>query len=146
MAMHGKSQKDVAQKSSLWGLILAVFMIIIVLTLMQGGEEYAKIARKCSAETEYPSEEEACIKQTIRTEINNADHCEIDADCKMISLTCPLGCNTAVNRQEADRIRDMVAGFKSTCMDQCEPPPTRVQCQAGKCIAGRHPKNALNYL
>ena len=56
-------------------------------------------AQDCDIEDQKKSERE------IFRLIEQANYCEVDADCKHIDVTCPFGCLTAVNKNEAEKIK-----------------------------------------
>ena len=55
----------------------------------------------------------------IRSAINDANYCETKDDCVFIGAKCPFDCYIYVNTAEADRIKEMVDGYASTCQYSC---------------------------
>lgn len=56
---------------------------------------------------------------SIKREIGKANHCETNADCKVITGQCPFGCYIPVNVAEGDRIEVMVDAYESDCAYSC---------------------------
>jgi hypothetical protein len=73
-----------------------------------------------------PSEED------IKEEIQAARACVITEECIDVGSTCPFGCSIVVNKQDADRIRDLVEGYSSNCQYDCVA-TQGVTCKAGRC-------------
>lgn len=74
----------------------------------------------------------------IVKEIRRANYCQIDSDCvdafAGMGGQCPFGCYAFVNKNEADRIKNMVDSFNSTCVYSCIYCPT-TRCENGICTA-----------
>jgi hypothetical protein len=68
----------------------------------------------------------------IRDAIEDANHCSAVSDCVDVGTVCPFGCNILVNKSEAQRIRDMLDGYESTCAYDCAA-PKGVACTGGRC-------------
>lgn len=67
----------------------------------------------------------------IKAEIEKANYCSIDSDCVDIGGKCPFGCYIYVNRNEAERISQLVESFESKCVYGC------VSCSQLTCAEGR---------
>ncbi len=55
----------------------------------------------------------------IRREIIEAGYCEVSSDCKVVPAKCPFDCFAAVNKNEANRIEDMINNYQSFCIYGC---------------------------
>lgn len=70
----------------------------------------------------------------IVKEIKKANYCQIDSDCidafAGTGGQCPFGCHAIVNKNEAERIGNLVDSFDSTCVYGC------IQCPTTKCNNG----------
>lgn len=55
----------------------------------------------------------------IYEQIREANYCQEDSDCQMVSGKCPLGCYFWVNRNEVTRISKIVRGYPSDCIYEC---------------------------
>jgi len=54
-------------------------------------------------------------KSYISHQIARAGYCETDSDCVSPGTSCPFNCAVAVNRNEADRITNLIYSFPATC-------------------------------
>ncbi len=68
----------------------------------------------------------------IKAEIERANYCEVDSDCVDAGGKCPFGCYAYVNRNEAERISQLIQSFDSKCVYGCLMCPTAV-CENNKC-------------
>ncbi len=55
----------------------------------------------------------------VKREIRQANYCETNADCKVITGQCPFGCYIPVNVSQGDRIEVMVDAYQSACTYSC---------------------------
>jgi len=70
--------------------------------------------------------------ENIRIEIEKANYCEINEDCRIISGRCPIGCYISVNKEEAERIDYLIRSIDSSCVYECMA-PKEVVCFEKKC-------------
>ena len=68
----------------------------------------------------------------IKSEIKRANYCDIDSDCADAGGKCPFGCWVYVNRNEANRISELINSFDSRCVYGCVLCPMAV-CKDNKC-------------
>ena len=68
----------------------------------------------------------------IKKEIEKANYCEIAEDCVDVGGKCPFGCFIHVNKNEADRIKNLVDSFDSKCIYDCMS-CFNVECKNNKC-------------
>jgi hypothetical protein len=80
------------------------------------------------------SSAEAQKESNIKQEIEKAKHCDEDLDCVDAGGECPFGCYAYVNKNEVDRIRQLIGSFDSKCVYDCISCPTAV-CENKKCMA-----------
>jgi hypothetical protein len=69
-------------------------------------------------------------EKKIKKAIEEAKYCETKEDCVKISSQCPFGCWAVVNRNEAERIRDMINSYESNCVYGC------VELKGFDCVEG----------
>lgn len=76
-------------------------------------------------------------EQSIRDEIDAANHCTDASDCVDAGSVCPFGCFILVNKAEVGHIRALLADWHSNCAFDCAP-LGNVICKSGKCdsVAG----------
>ncbi|OGJ52189.1 hypothetical protein A2335_03215 [Candidatus Peregrinibacteria bacterium RIFOXYB2_FULL_32_7] len=70
----------------------------------------------------------------IRTEIEKANYCEVKEDCARVTQKCPFGCNEYVNKDEKERIDELVNNFESDCVYRCAF-YEELECKDNKCVA-----------
>jgi len=58
-------------------------------------------------------------ENTIKKEIENASYCQQKSDCEVIQSQCPFGCYLAVNKNESQRIKNLIDNFDSDCTYGC---------------------------
>ena len=68
----------------------------------------------------------------IKSEITKANYCEVDSDCVDAGGKCPFGCYVYVNKNEVNRISQLIQSFNSMCFQGCLACPT-VICENNKC-------------
>ena len=71
----------------------------------------------------YPNFKEASIK----SEINKANYCQIESDCVDAGGKCPFGCYNYVNKNEVQRISNLINSYDSKCVYGC------IECQKAIC-------------
>lgn len=64
----------------------------------------------------------------IKNEIQKANYCTIDSDCVDAGGKCPFGCYAYVNKNEVQRISNLINSFESKCVYGC------ITCQSAQCI------------
>jgi hypothetical protein len=70
----------------------------------------------------------------INQEIKKAKYCEEDHDCVDAGGKCPFGCSVYVNKNEVERIGQLIDSFDLKCIYDCINCPTAV-CENKKCMA-----------
>ncbi len=96
--------------------LIALFLVSLILAV-------------CTVQTPEDGLELDARAKEIQNEINNANYCESDSDCRLVGDKCPFGCFIYVNKREMQRIKAMVDSYQSTCMYAC------IQCvENAKCI------------
>lgn len=68
-------------------------------------------------------------------EITKANYCQTASDCEIIPSRCPFGCYAAVNKGEADRIKNIIESYQpqySQCAYSCIELKS-VDCVDSKC-------------
>jgi len=98
------------RKQIAFGIAILVLIIIIVTSLM------------------VPKLRESKIKQ----EIDKANYCNVDSDCVDAGGKCPFGCYAYVNKDEVNRISDLIGSYNSKCVYGCVSCPTAI-CENNKC-------------
>lgn len=75
----------------------------------------------------------------IQNEINKANYCETNSDCSLVANSkCPFGCYIFVNKEEVDRIDNLLKNFESQCVYSC------VQNQDVECINNKCQEKLLS--
>ena len=70
----------------------------------------------------------------IRSEIDEANYCDVKEDCVNIGTKCPFGCDIYVNEGEADRIKELVYSYDGEdCIYDCYLCPG-VECVNNSCV------------
>jgi hypothetical protein len=69
----------------------------------------------------------------VRKQIDEANYCETENDCKNIGSKCPFGCHIYVNNDEALRITDLVLSYEPRCTNTCIQ-CVEVECVNSKCV------------
>lgn len=83
------------------------------------------------------------LKKEITNLLNEANYCQKDNECKIISLSCPFGCHNLVNRSHnLDSVDQKYLEFKKSCTSciyDCDQAPTsqQIKCQDNKCVDTR---------
>lgn len=72
-------------------------------------------------------------REQIELAIDEANYCENDADCVVVTGQCPFGCYVLTNEAEADRIDTMMSSYESDCVYSCLPVQP-VSCKENKCV------------
>ena len=73
-------------------------------------------------------------EETLRADLDAANHCTAASDCVLIGSVCPFDCYIYVHTSEADRMKVKLDAFESNCAYSCLA-TTGVACEAGKCMA-----------
>ena len=69
----------------------------------------------------------------IKSEIEKANYCEAKEDCADTKTNkCQFGCNVYVNKNEVDRIRNLINSYDSKCEYECAY-CRDVECENNKC-------------
>jgi hypothetical protein len=68
----------------------------------------------------------------INNEIEKANYCDVKEDCVSTGSKCPFGCYIYVNKNEVNRIKNLISSFKSNCVYNCMYCPD-VECKNNKC-------------
>lgn len=74
----------------------------------------------------------------IKEELAEANYCETESDCTLIGSKCPFDCYIYVNKNEADRMKQIVDDFPSDCTYSCIQ-SFGVACNQGTCEAITEP-------
>jgi hypothetical protein len=72
-------------------------------------------------------------ESNIRTSIEKANYCEIDSDCIDAGGKCPFGCFVYVNKNEVEKISNLIQSYDSKCIYGCVL-ESNVKCENNKCI------------
>jgi len=67
----------------------------------------------------------------IKNEIYKASYCKVDSDCQALEPKCPFGCAIYVNKENADRISELLKSYDSNCVYSCI--ETRPSCENNRC-------------
>ena len=67
----------------------------------------------------------------IKSEIKKANYCSSKDDCEIVGSVCPYGCNIAVNKNEASKIKELLSSYQGFCQYMC------VEAKGIDCIEGR---------
>lgn len=68
----------------------------------------------------------------IKSKIEEANYCNTKEDCVNVGNKCPFGCYVYVNKNEADKISNLVNSYKSNCIYACIP-CLDVECKNNRC-------------
>ena len=98
-------------KKNIIGIIVFVILLIVVSIFLV-----------------LPQIREAKIKAAIK----KANYCQIDSDCVDAGGKCPFGCYAYVNKNEVEKISNLIQSFDSKCVYGCVSCPTPI-CLDGKC-------------
>ncbi|MFO0756408.1 MAG: hypothetical protein U0359_07950 [Byssovorax sp.] len=71
-------------------------------------------------------------EQSIRDEIDAANHCTVASDCASAGGACPFGCFILVNKAEVAHIQSLLADWQSNCAYDCAA-LKEILCTQGKC-------------
>ena len=63
----------------------------------------------------------------IKFSIEKANYCEVDSDCVDAGGKCPFGCYAYVNKNEAEKISQLIQSYDSKCVYGC------VSCLTATC-------------
>ncbi|MDD3263338.1 MAG: hypothetical protein PHT94_00415 [Candidatus Nanoarchaeia archaeon] len=72
-------------------------------------------------------------EEIIKNEIKKANYCEEDLDCIDAGSKCPFGCFNYVNKNEVERISNLIESYNSNCVYGCLL-CENVKCEDKKCI------------
>ncbi len=70
--------------------------------------------------------------EQIKKEIDKANYCTEKSDCVLVGTKCPFGCYIYANKEQAERIDNLVDSFDSKCVYGCVYCPD-VECKDNKC-------------
>lgn len=77
------------------------------------------------------------LENDIKQDLEEANYCEKDDDCVVVSFGCPFGCWNFVNKNiDLSPIKEKVEEYKnqcSGCLYKCGAPPENLICQNEKC-------------
>lgn len=86
----------------------------------------------------HPTEKE--IQTEFAEFVRERDSCKDASDCALVNTGCPLGCGTAVRRENADVVKakahHLISAWESAgnrCVYDCMQP--EMTCEAGRCTA-----------
>ena len=87
-----------------------------------------------------PGEEPAACDEredAIFALTDEANYCEVDADCADAGAACPFGCTIGVNEAELDRVQAELAAWREDCLycDYSCLPYEGMRCEDGECVA-----------
>ena len=68
----------------------------------------------------------------IKLAIEKANYCESDSDCIDAGGKCPFGCYIYVNKNEVEKISQLIKSYESECVYGCVSCPTAI-CEGKKC-------------
>jgi hypothetical protein len=75
-------------------------------------------------------------EEEIKNQIDKANHCEIDSDCKVVDFGCPFGCGSYVNKNaDLGYLDAQLSIYRQTnlqCEYRCIHPPVPI-CEDNKC-------------
>jgi hypothetical protein len=123
---------------------IVVFLALGVLVFSLARGPFAGAKEKFPAATAVPAVFDCkALRAQIEKELDQANACETDADCKVVSLGGPyteLGCHKYINRSVNQvRLYEKVERYYNSCyqkIDACEP-MTKPVCADKKCVAPR---------
>jgi hypothetical protein len=75
----------------------------------------------------------ASKEEQLRTQLHAANYCETVDDCTLIGSKCPFDCYIYVHKDEAERMKNAVDAFPSTCQYSCIEVGI-VECLNHKCM------------
>lgn len=70
----------------------------------------------------------------IKLKIEKANYCSVDSDCIDAGGKCPFDCYVYVNKNEANKITELIESFDSKCIYNCISCQTAI-CENNKCKA-----------
>lgn len=73
-------------------------------------------------------------EKNIKNEIIKANYCEEDSDCVNVGSKCPFGCWIYVNKNEVEKISNLIDKYNSNCVYGCLL-CDNVKCEDKKCVA-----------
>ncbi|MBS3149148.1 hypothetical protein J4455_00435 [Candidatus Woesearchaeota archaeon] len=74
------------------------------------------------------------LESRIKAEIIKANYCSTKEDCTVIGSICPFRCHTAVNKNEASKIKELLNNYQATCQYSCVQLKD-VECLKNECVA-----------
>ena len=89
------------------------------------------------------------LEQRAKSIIQNANHCDTDADCTQLSdfVQCPFGCSNLIHKSEnISEFKKVTEQYKqqncNNCVYKCgkSPTPDEIKCQNHKCVDSRYQK------
>jgi hypothetical protein len=69
---------------------------------------------------------------SIKSAIEKANYCEVDFDCVDAGGKCPFGCYVYVNKNEVEKITELIQLYTSNCVYDCVS-NSLVVCENKKC-------------
>ncbi len=67
----------------------------------------------------------------VKGEIEKANYCEVKDDCVQVESKCPFDCYVFINKNEAERIEELISGYDSNCVYSC------VALQGYECVENK---------
>lgn len=68
----------------------------------------------------------------IRFQIKGAGYCTDRFDCTAVKSSCPFGCNIYVNRDEKEKVQDLIDTAPRKCEYRC-PVAEEIICKQNRC-------------
>lgn len=72
-------------------------------------------------------------QNSIEKEIEKAKYCKVKEDCIIIHGKCPFGCYQAINKNEKEKIENLIKDFDSNCAYSCIELKEEPQCNNNRC-------------
>jgi hypothetical protein len=82
----------------------------------------------------------ACTKleDAATKEIEEANYCLEQSDCRAISFGCAFGCESLVNKERLASLRSIISSYNETCLmicpDNCPRAQSPLACLQGRCV------------
>jgi len=110
---------------------IIVLIIIIIVAVGTGFLLRSKIA-------EHKATEECNkIVTEYRQKLEMANYCDVTEDCMILSLPCPFGCGSYINKKEEGVLSNYAKIYDdkdcSDCMYKCKG-PAQPMCKNNKCV------------
>lgn len=126
---------------------LGLFFLIVFITFLLYLFIFSKKAYKSLPSLPSITFETACVQleNQIGMLIEKGNVCNIDQDCVINSFGCPFGCYSLTHEKAAQKIKEGVAKFDTSCTScdyRCASPPKTGEI---KCINNRCTDTKFNY-